>query len=194
MAEQNPQNQQNPQLLYVDETETPQEKKEREELEKQFQALNENQKLALKCRLEGWDYHMIADELAKTGFNNTELTLRGWFTYDQPLGILYHTICNKRAIESQRSLDNARKILNGAATKAAKIIDKALEQGLRSGTVDPEQYITARDLLDRTGFPKQSKTDFSGNIESNSMDQVANGIKAIAESLKPAAAKQNAKP
>ena len=146
-----------------------------------FAKLHEIYQLAVELRATFTPYRMIQEEI-KAQFSKSfkEQTIRTWFLKDGACYEALEYITKQRTIEREKDFALMKDKLNETAISAVGVIEKAIA----GGKVTELQVAAAKDILDRTGFPKQTKTTFSGNIKSTSLDKVTEALRAIASGQK----------
>lgn len=136
---------------------------------------NDMLQIALSMRLRGMRYELISNALKDAGYKAKETTVRDWFAVNGDLHAAYMAERQKRLEELQKDLADTQDQLKEAALDALGL----LREGMATGLVTKGQMAIAQDILDRAGYAKTIKTD--NKVESDSMTEVAKGIKSILE-------------
>lgn len=148
---------------------------------KTYPELDEKYRLAIDMRLLGYRYYVIGKRLTKAGMPTQEQTVASWFMKD---GMCYKVFEDMKAIrieELKKSIDEAKNQISEGVVDAIAVLRQSLVNALENGDITPEAYSNAKDMLDRGGFPKQTKNDFSGKIESDGLIAMASAIRSVLE-------------
>lgn len=142
-----------------------------------FDSLSKKHQIAVKLKLQGCTYYMIADEISKTYNHVFEDTVAHWFSKSGICHEVYTTLRQRALTELNDNINNVQTELKQGALDAMGVIRKAA----RGEDVSDTQLSAAKDLLDRAGFPKITKQELAGKLETPGLTAVAEGIKAILE-------------
>ncbi|MDE1866449.1 MAG: hypothetical protein KGI08_01905 [Thaumarchaeota archaeon] len=156
-----------------------------------YDALDEIYQTAVDLRATLTPYRLIMKDI-NAQYNQTyrEQTVRRWFMQGGICFAALEYIKNERAAQRKSDLEEVDHALKDAAVDAIGIIKRSLN----GEDIDPEKLTTARDVLDRTGYPKTQRLDANGKFESDGLNTVALGIKAILERRAPALPRAVPKP
>lgn len=153
-----------------------------EDLHTGYEQLKQQYRLAIDLRLQWYPYRVISKKLEKGGFKATEMTLEKWFSKGGFCHEVYNNMRALRARELEEEIKEQQNMLEQGKRNSLIILNRALDKAVENDEISTEDYNNARDMLDRTGVPKQTKTDINGKIESEGVKEMAGLIKAVLES------------
>ncbi|MDE1866722.1 MAG: hypothetical protein KGI08_03300 [Thaumarchaeota archaeon] len=143
-------------------------------------------RFAVDMRAIWMPYSVLCKELNTTYDTHfKEQSLRQWFMHDGICLKALEYVKEERRIARVAALKEAQDHLKEAAVSAIGILHTAID----GKNVNDNQLSAAKDILDRAGFPKQTKIEQSGEVNVPAITETANALKAIAESLRPKVSK-----
>lgn len=143
-----------------------------------YEELDEIDQVAVDLHIVWTPYKTIKQELADQFEKKiTEQSIRRWFMRGGRLYAIATKRKQERIEERQKNKIEAQAQLDEGSQEAIGVI----RASARGENISEQQLNAAKDILDRTGFPKTTKLDANGKFESEGLTVVAQGIKAILE-------------
>ena len=146
-----------------------------------YEKLDEHYKYAVRLRVKFMPYRKIVELIKKKyGREYQEGSIRAWFKRS---GRFHDALVYWRSHIEKEEEEEYNQVSTGIRMTAANALGM-LAEGLLEDDLSPEQIRIAQDILDRAGFPKIMKTDFTGKIESTELKDIAAAMRNMAEELK----------
>lgn len=151
-----------------------------------YEKLVPQYRLAIDLKLLHYPYRIISKKLIAAQFKASEGTVQQWFAEGGACHKTYTAMAEIRRKELEQSIEEQQQMIQQGTANALVIINRSLEKAVENETITDQDYNNARDMLDRGGVPKQTKTDNNNvnRFDSEGMVAMATAIKSVLEQPK----------
>lgn len=150
-----------------------------------YEKLDEQYRKAIDLRLLHYPYSIISKRLIAANFKAAEGTVRQWFATGGACHDVYEEMVKLRRADLDEQIKEQQNLIQQGTANALIIINRSLQKAVENEDITEQDAITARDMLDRGGIPKQSKVDNNNRIDAEGVAEMATIIKGILNPEQP---------
>jgi hypothetical protein len=152
-----------------------------------YDSLNPEYHKAIDLRLNGYTHSTIAKILSNAGYKVKEHTVRVWFMNGGKCYGAFNEIREIRMRDVTEILDEKEILIKQLTLSSLVILNRVLDEALLKDNFTPLTIRVAQDMLDRGGFPKQTKIESNAMIDfarQESLNDLSRNIRNILSSVK----------
>lgn len=164
------------------------EQNEQNEQKSAYDSLNPEYQKAIDLRLSGLTHSSIAKVLSKAGYKVKEHTVRVWFMHGGKCYGAFNEIREIRMRDVTEMLAEKEILIRQMTLNSLVILNRVLDEALLKDNFTPLTIRVAQDMLDRGGFPKQTKVESNAVIDiarQESLSNLSMNIRNILEERQP---------
>lgn len=140
---------------------------------------------AIDLRLSGYTHAAIANALSKTGYKVREHTIRVWFMNGGKCNDPFNEIREIRMRDLTEMLAERENLIKQMTLSSLVILNRILDEALLNDEFTSLTIRVAQDMLDRGGFPKQTKVENNAVIDIARQENLNNLSSSIRNILEP---------
>lgn len=146
-----------------------------------YETLEPQYRRAIDLRLLHYPYKAISNKLIAEHYKATVATVETWFSKNGACHDVYQKMVEIDRAERKKNSEERAELLEEGTNNALIVLNRVLRKAVENDEITEQEAIAARDMLDRGGVPKMSKTDGSVKVESEGLEQMATLITGILE-------------